>query len=86
MKEIQTIQSKIYEIRGQWVMLDRDLAALYGVETKMQNQSVRRNSKRFDGDDFMFRLTKGEVNFISLRSQIATLTVVVHIIIPRARR
>ena len=55
---ILVIQNKIYEIRGQKVMLDRDLAAMYGVETKVLNQSVKRNMKRFDGDDFMFRLTK----------------------------
>ena len=47
------IQSKIYEIRGQQVMLDRDLADLYGVETKVLNQSVKRNIERFP-DDFMF--------------------------------
>lgn len=51
------IQSKIYEIRGQQVMLDRDLADLYGVETKVLNQSVKRNIERFP-DDFMFQLTK----------------------------
>ena len=60
MNELQTIQSKIYEIRGQRVMLDRDLAELYGVETKALNQAVKRNIKRFEGDDFMFRLTKDE--------------------------
>lgn len=53
------IQSKIYEIRGQQVMLDRDLANLYGVETKVLNQSVKRNIERFP-DDFMFQLTKEE--------------------------
>jgi len=71
--EIQTIQSKIYEIRGQRVMLDRDLAAIYGVETKALNQSVKRNIKRFEGDDFMFRLTKDEVQSARSRSQIVTL-------------
>ena len=73
MNEIQTIQSKIYEIRGQRVMLDRDLAAIYGVETKALNQSVKRNIKRFEGDDFMFRLTKDEVQSARSRSQIVTL-------------
>ena len=53
------IQSKIYEIRGQQVMLDRDLADLYGVETKVLNQSVKRNIERFP-DDFMFQLTNEE--------------------------
>ena len=73
MNEIQTIQSKIYEIRGQRVMLDRDLAAIYGVETKALNQSVKRNIKRFEGDDFMFRLTKDEVQSARSRLQIVTL-------------
>lgn len=66
------IQRQIYEIRGQRVMLDRDLAAIYGVETKVLNQSVKRNIRRFEGDDFMFRLTKDEAQQIALRSQIAT--------------
>ena len=73
MNEIQAIQSKIYEIRGQRVMLDFDLAAMYGVETRVLNQAVKRNSKRFEGDDFMFRLTKDEATQVSLRSQIVTL-------------
>jgi len=73
MNDILVIQSKIYEIRGQNVMLDRDLAAMYGVETKVLNQSVKRNMKRFDGDDFMFRLTKDETKQLVLRSQIVTL-------------
>ena len=55
-------------IRGQQVMLDRDLATLYGVETKRLNEQVKRNIKRFP-EDFMFQLTKDEC----LRSQIATL-------------
>ena len=58
-----TIQSKIYEIRGQRVMLDFDLAALYQVETRVLKQSVRRNIERFP-DDFMFRLTKDEANYL----------------------
>ena len=73
MNEIQAIQSKIYEIRGQRVMLDRDLAAIYGVETKVLNQSVKRNLKRFEGDDFMFRLTKDEAQSARSRSQLVTL-------------
>ena len=73
MLELQHIQSLIYEIRGQRVMLDRDLAAIYGVETKALNQSVKRNQKRFEGDDFMFRLTKDEASQIVQRSQIVTL-------------
>ena len=73
MNDIELIQNKIYEIRGQRVMLDRDLAELYGVDTRVLNQSVKRNLKRFEGDDFMFRLTKDEANTILSRSQIVTL-------------
>ena len=71
--ELEIIKNKIYEIRGQRVMLDRDLAQLYGVETKVLNQAVRRNLERFP-KDFMFELTKDEANLleISLRSQIVT--------------
>ena len=72
MTDLQLIQSKIYEIRGQRVMLDRDLAAMYGVETKVLNQAVKRNLKRFEGDDFMFRLTKDETQQITLRSHFVT--------------
>ena len=61
------IQDLIYVIRGQQVMLDRDLAALYGVETKVLNQAVKRNINRFP-DDFMFQLTQEEC----LRSQFVT--------------
>ena len=73
MNDIQAIQSKIYEIRGQRVMIDRDLATLYGVETKRLNEAVRRNLKRFEGDDFMFRLTKDEMRQVGSRSQIVTM-------------
>ena len=66
MNEIQVIQSKIYEIRGQRVMLDRDLAEMYGVETRVLNQAVKRNIERFP-EDFMFQLTKGE--FEIMKSQ-----------------
>ncbi len=68
--KLQLIHQKIYEIRGQKVMLDFDLALLYEVETKVLKQSVRRNIYRFP-EDFMFELTKEEYN--SLRSQIVTL-------------
>ena len=61
MNEIQTIQSKIYEIRGQRVMLDRDLAELYLVTTGNLNKAVKRNIRRFP-PDFMFQLTKDEFN------------------------
>ena len=67
MNDIQTIQSKLYEIRGQRVMLDFDLAAMYGVKTGRLNEQVKRNIERFP-EDFMFQLTKGEYEI--LRSQI----------------
>ena len=59
------IQNKIYEIRGYKVMLDFDLAEIYGIETRVLKQAVIRNLKRFDGDDFMFELAKNEVFEIS---------------------
>ncbi|GAB1415109.1 ORF6N domain-containing protein [Paludibacter sp.] len=65
----QIIQNKIYEIRGQKVMLDFDLAELYGTETKQLKRAVRRNMKRFEGEDFMFELTWEEIS----RYQIGTL-------------
>jgi len=63
------IQSLIFEIRGQKVMFDRDLALLYGVELKVMNQAVKRNIERFPSD-FMFQLTQRE--WKNLRSQIVT--------------
>lgn len=66
---VQVIERRIYLIRGQKVMLDFDLAELYGVPTKRLNEQVSRNKKRFP-DDFMFRLTKEEAE--ALRSQFAT--------------
>jgi len=56
----ELIEKKIFLIRGQKVMLDRDLAVLYGVETRTLNQAVRRNIKRFP-KDFMFQLNQAEV-------------------------
>lgn len=66
------IESKILRLRGQKVMMDYDLAVLYGVETKKLNQAVKRNLERFP-DDFMFHLTKDEANLIS---RFATLNLV----------
>lgn len=63
---VDSIEDKIYLIRGKKVMLDRDLAFLYGVEARVLNQSVRRNKKRFP-EDFMFQLSKEE--FLNLKSQ-----------------
>jgi len=71
-KELMLIQSKIYVLRGYRVMLDFDLAEMYGTETKRLKEQVRRNIKRFTGEDFMFELTKNEVFELS-RSQFATL-------------
>lgn len=68
--DIEVIKHRIYEVRGLRVMLDRDLAELYGVETKVLNQAVKRNIERFP-EDFMFKLNKSE--WVFLRSQIATL-------------
>jgi hypothetical protein len=56
----ETVISKIYLIRGKKVMLDRDLAGLYNVETRILNQAVRRNKKRFP-EDFMFQLSQDEI-------------------------
>ena len=70
MDDIAIIENKIYEIRGQKVMLDFDLAEMYGVETKRLKEQVRRNIERFPVE-FMFELTKEEVQFS--RSQFATL-------------
>lgn len=72
MGNLQVIQSKIYEIRGQKVMLDFDLAEMYGTETKRLKEAVRRNMDRFEGDDFMFELTKEEITELS-KTQFATL-------------
>jgi len=68
----ELVINKIYVIRGTKVMLDKDLAALYGIETRVFNQAVKRNLERFPGD-FMFRLTSEE--YQSLRSQIVILEI-----------
>lgn len=67
MGELETIRSRIHEIRGQRVMMDFDLAKMYGVKTSRLNEQVKRNIERFP-DDFMFQLTKGEWEI--LKSQI----------------
>ena len=67
--ELILVQNLIYEIRGKKVMLDFDLARLYQVETKVLNQAVKRNIRRFP-DDFMFQLDYKE--FTNLKSQIVT--------------
>jgi hypothetical protein len=65
----EVVMSKIYMVRDQKVMLDRDLAELYGVETKVLKQAVRRNMARFP-EDFMFEMTKEELE--NWRSQFVT--------------
>lgn len=67
---VEVIATRILELRGKKVMLDRDLAKLYGVNTKRLNEQVRRNTKRFP-EDFMFQLSWEEIEF--LRSHFATL-------------
>ena len=69
--EISTLQieKKIFVIRGVQVMIDRDIAELYGVETKVLNQAVKRNISRFP-EEFMFQLTRDEID--NLKSQIVT--------------
>ncbi len=69
MEQLQLIQSKIYDIRGYKVMLDFDLAEMYGTETKYLKRSVKNNIKRFP-KDFMFELTKDE--YESLRCNFST--------------
>ena len=66
----ETLRTKIHVIRGMQVMLDFDLAEIYGYTVKAFNQQVKRNIERFEGEDFMFRLTDGELAY--LRSQIVT--------------
>ena len=75
----ETVEKRIYLIRGKRVMLDGDLSILYKVTTKALNQAIKRNPERFP-DDFMFQLTKEEIEYVrsqtaanSLRSQIVTL-------------
>jgi len=67
---VQQVESLIYLLRGQKVMTDSDLAALYGVEARVLNQAVKRNRSRFP-EDFMFQLSKEEV-LVLMRSQILT--------------
>ena len=69
MEQLDVIRNKIYEIRRQKVMLDFDLAEMYGIETRVLKQAVRRNLKRFAGEDFMFELTQEDLS----RSQIVIL-------------
>ena len=63
--ELQVIQNKIYEFRGQKIMFDFNLAQLYGVETAQLKRSVKRNMERFEGEDFMFEVTREELVNVS---------------------
>ena len=71
MDSLEPIKQKIYEIRGQRVMFDFDLASAYGVETSQLKRQVRRNIERFEGEDFMFEVTREELS----RCQIGTLNI-----------
>ena len=74
MEIIQSVQNRIYQIRGQRVILDKDIAFLYEIETKVLNQAVNRNIKRFLLD-FMFQLTKEELELLRLqKNQVNELT------------
>ena len=61
----KSIRDKIYEVRGVKVMLDFELAEIYGYETKNFNRQVKNNAEKFEGDDFMFQLTKEELEALS---------------------
>jgi hypothetical protein len=67
------IEDMIFEVRGKQVMLSSDVAKLYCVETKVLNQTIKRNINRFP-ESFCFQLTEDEINHLSLRSQIVTLS------------
>lgn len=67
--KVESIQNKVYTIRGQQVMLDADLAEIYGYEVKALNQQVKCNISRFP-EDFMFQLTRNEIE--SVKSQFVT--------------
>ena len=69
LRTVESIKERVYMIRGQQVMLDTDLADIYGYEVKRLNEQVKRNKKRFP-EDFMFQLTREEVELV--KSQIAT--------------
>ena len=73
MNDIATIQQQIYDIRGHKVMLDFELAALYGVETSQLKRAVKRNIKRFEGEDFMIVLSVAETEKVRSRCQIGTM-------------
>lgn len=69
LQPLENIENLIHVIRGKQVMLDRDLARLYGVETRVLNQAVQRNIERFP-KDFMFQLSKEDVEFLKSQNVI----------------
>ena len=73
MNDLTIIQNKIYEVKGQKVMLDFELAELYGVETKALKRAVRRNMERFAGEDFMIVLSPQEAENLRSRYQNGTM-------------
>ena len=73
MEIIQSLQNRIFEIRGQRVILDKDIAQLYEIETRVLNQSVKRNIDRFP-EDFMFQLNKQELESIELQNNVKNAT------------
>ncbi len=64
----ESLRKKIYMIRGQWVMLDFDLAEIYGYETKNFNRQVKNNYRSFDSEEFMFRLTRQEYDNLKCKN------------------
>lgn len=70
MRIIRSIQNRIYEVRGERLMLDSDLATLYGTSTKMLNWAIRRNIKRFP-KDFMFQLTDEEFEILKFQIEVS---------------
>lgn len=72
LRTLESIKTHVYMIRGQQVMLDVDLAEIYGYELKAMNQQVKRNIERFP-EDFMFQLKKEEISMECLKSQFVTL-------------
>lgn len=70
----ELLQKKIYVVRGQKVMLDYDLAEIYGYTTKAFNQQVSRNIEKFEGEDFMFRLTWEEIDKLSRSHFVTTMS------------
>ena len=69
LRTVKTIRDRVYMLRGEQVMMDSDLADIYGYELKAMNQQVKRNLERFP-EDFMFQLTRDEVELV--KSQIVT--------------